>query len=181
MRVNILFAILFALSSFAYATENKVINAGKISFIGQIVNPACELNTSEHSVAINLGDLKESELSQVGSRSKSIPFKLRISTCEQENANATSISLRALGNHPKQNLLGMINKNQENSAKNIAIEILDYKSKVIALNGETVLPPVDVKNDGILNFSARYVATGKITTGKVMTECDGICSMPLEQ
>ena len=169
MKLNILFTVLFASSSFTYASQNKAINTGRISFVGQIVNPACELNTSKHGFEINLGDLKESELSQVGKRSKSIPFKFKISTCEQENANAMSISLKSLENHTNQNLLTIINEEKENSAKNIAIEILDHQSKVIRLNGETILPPVDVKNDRILNFSARYVATGKIVTGKVVT------------
>jgi major type 1 subunit fimbrin (pilin) len=169
MKLNIFIAILLSLPSIAYSAETKTTNAGRINFVGQIVNPACEFNTSTHNAAIKLGELNESELSQSGKRSKTFPVQLQISTCEQSNANTTDISIRSLENSSESKLLGLINQDKSNAAKNVAIELLDQKSKVISLNGDSYLPTLDMSNGGILNLSARYVATGKITSGKVMS------------
>lgn len=142
----------------------------KVMFVGQIVNPPCELSIEGNNAVINLGEFKESDLSKVGSKSKSIPFQLEVSNCNKDAANLFNISLMNYNNPEHPLLLGIVNKDSENSARNIGVEILDHTSKQLTADGKTYAAPLMLSdNQNVVNFSARYVATGPVKTGNVVS------------
>ena len=172
MGFKFVLSILFVFCTLgnANAREDKKMSPNKVTFIGKVVNPPCELSVESNNPVIDLGDFKESNLSKAGSKSKSIPFQIEVSNCNKDAANLVNISLMNYNNSEHPLLLGMANKDNENSAKNIAVEILDHTSKQLTADGKTYAAPLMLSdNHNVVNFSARYVATGPVKAGNVVS------------
>lgn len=128
----------------------------------RIVVTSCSLknNTSSHN--INMKDWFDGDFPNIGSVSDSIDIPIAL-TCQagaNVKATVTSSAGYADANTGKLNLTG------SNSAKGIAIQLLDKDRNPIKLNSQISLQNDVPAGDYLFNWTARYIRTGdKITLG----------------
>ena len=164
MKSKLLFTLLTSISSFTLNAATPIVG-GTVTFMGQIVNSTCSVSNASSNIMVNLGQYDLNRLSKAGDISQPIPFEIKLDNCSKEPVSVTFSG----ENHATQpNLLSTNADGRANSAQNIGIEILDHTSKALRPDGKTFSSPnTSNATSRVLNFSARYVATGKVTTGDV--------------
>lgn len=167
MKTKLLFTLLTTIFSVSANAATPVVG-GTVTFIGQIVNSTCSVNNVSSNMVVNLGQYELNRLNKTGDKSISIPFEIKLDNCERDASEAISVAFYGENNATQPSLLRTNTDGRANSAQNIGIEILDHASKTLRPDGKTLSSPRTSNSDSMtLNFSARYVATGKVTTGDV--------------
>lgn len=161
---------LAAVMALSGAAQTAMAADGEIDFVGTITANTCpiqvtDLNTSDTSGAIGLGNASTGGLTQAGDVGGSGAFSLTIDTldagCSVDGKAAvlTLISLSGTAG-PSGEWIGITN--EAGKAENVAVQIKDAQGNVVKL-GENSAPYADPTQP--MRFTANYIATGVPTAG----------------
>ncbi|MCC7005192.1 MAG: fimbrial protein [Ottowia sp.] len=134
---------------------------GRINFIGQIVDPACQVNTES---TVTLGDAQTTAFKKIGDTSQTTSFNIQLSNCPSA-ARAASISFSGTPHTDNPEIL-QVNGN----AQGVGIELVDSNSQQrLALragqtDASTSTRLQSGKSVNTLTFGARYVSTSHVVT-----------------
>jgi len=162
------FAILSTLIV-ATSASAATVNGGTVHFVGELVNAACAVSTDTADQTVDLGQHRTASLAADGDKSPAVPFNIQLVDCDSSLVtNGVSFAFNGQTVSGKNTLLA-VNGGGGNApaATNVGIEITDYASTVLAVDG-SVFSAEKAINDGTntFPFTARYVATGVSTAGK---------------
>ncbi|WP_342136524.1 fimbrial protein [Providencia rettgeri] len=150
------------------ATGIKKVNSGNplgISIIRftsnfRIIVTSCSLKNNQSTYNIAMEDWFDSDFPSIGSASDEIDIPITL-TCQagaNVKATVTSSAGYADANTGKLNLVGA------NSAKGIAIQLLDRNDNPIKLNSKISLQDNVPQGDYFFDWTARYIRTGETLT-----------------
>lgn len=148
------------------------VNGGTVHFVGELVNAACAVSTDTSDQIVKLGQHRTASLAKAGDASAAVPFNIQLVDCDSKLVT-TGVSFAFTGQTVStagvvNNKLLAVNGGGGNApgATNVGIEITDYASTVLAVDG-TGFSKAQKINDGTntFPFTARYVATGASTPG----------------
>ncbi|MFT0693084.1 type 1 fimbrial major subunit FimA [Acinetobacter bereziniae] len=145
------------------------VNGGTVHFVGELVNAACAVSTDTADQTVDLGQHRTARLAKAGDVSPAVPFNIQLVDCDSKLVT-TGVSFAFNGQTVNNNnKLLAVNGGGGNApaATNVGIEITDYASQILAVDG-TGFSKEQKVNDGTntFPFTARYVATGASTPGK---------------
>ncbi|MBJ8552977.1 type 1 fimbrial major subunit FimA [Acinetobacter bereziniae] len=161
-----LLAAACVMSSASFAAP---VNGGTVHFVGELVNAACAVSTDTADQTVDLGQHRTARLAVAGDKSGPVPFNIQLVDCDASLVTK-GVSFAFNGQTVNNNkLLLAVNGGGGNApaATNVGIEITDYASKILAVDGSdfsTEKAIIDGTNT--FPFTARYVATGASTPGK---------------
>lgn len=146
---------------------NLPVNAGlgqiNIIMTATLTSNACTVSASSRNNVINMGTWSTRQFKTTPAAVPEVPFTITLEDCGA-TASGVSISFKGTEDSHDTTLLSL---SGENSAKNIAIAILDSQKNRIALGQNSPvfnLTPNQSRMD--LKFYGQYVATGgEITAG----------------
>nr|ELR5167407.1 fimbrial protein [Providencia rettgeri] len=128
----------------------------------RIIVTSCSLKNNQSTYNIAMEDWFDSDFPSIGSASDEIDIPITL-TCQagaNVKATVTSSAGYADANTGKLNLVGA------NSAKGIAIQLLDRNDNPIKLNSKISLQDNVPQGDYFFDWTARYIRTGEtVTTG----------------
>ncbi|KAF1026081.1 type 1 fimbrial major subunit FimA [Acinetobacter sp.] len=145
------------------------VNGGTVHFVGELVNAACAVSTDTADQTVDLGQHRTARLAVAGDKSGPVPFNIQLVDCDASLVtNGVSFAFNGQTVSTNNKLLA-VNGGGGNApaATNVGIEITDYASKILAVDGSdfsTEKAIIDGTNT--FPFTARYVATGVSTPGK---------------
>lgn len=171
MKLNILKisgASVLLVSSSVFALDPPVtIQGGTVHFTGELVNAACAVSTDSANQTVNLGQYRTAKLATSGDKTTPVPFQIKLVDCDpavQATAAVAFYGQTVLGNP---NLLAVSSGGgNATAAQNVGIEVADDLSKALGFGGLDFSAAKKLNTgSNVLNFSARYVATGISTPG----------------
>jgi major type 1 subunit fimbrin (pilin) len=134
--------------------------SGKINFTGEIIDTACEVDTNSQNLDVNLGRVSKTDFSGAGTVASETAFKLNLKNCPE--VTTATIKFDAT---PKDGDYNVIDISADSgAAKGVGVQILDSARKVVPLYTASSLYDLAV-GDNSLKFTARYYATGEVTSG----------------
>lgn len=147
---------------------HTIIDGGMVHLRGGLVEAGCIISTDNENDIIDMGELRSNQFNGVGSYSKNVPFKIKITNCSVAVSDKVGISI--FGNiHAKDPQIFKLEGSEE-SAKGVGIAILDNKGDIIIPDN---IPSGWInfhEGENILNFNVRYRATDmQVTGGKANT------------
>ncbi|MEI9534737.1 fimbrial protein [Moellerella wisconsensis] len=153
---NKIFFLLFSL----FVSCSTLIQAkdGTVYFNGDIINSPCVVATESKNQIINLGQIAVAKLIN-GGVSIPKPFQIILEDCSIESSPILAILFTGEGDIHAPELISLMGTG---SAKNVAIELLDYNGEHISLNGKFTIAQEVKQHQNILNFSARYRNTTEV-------------------
>ncbi|MEI9752036.1 fimbrial protein [Moellerella wisconsensis] len=153
---NKIFFLLFSL----FVSCSTLIQAkdGTVYFNGDIINSPCVVATESKNQIINLGKIAVAKLIN-GGVSIPKPFQIILEDCSIESSPILAILFTGEGDIHAPELISLMGTG---SAKNVAIELLDYNGEHISLNGKFTIAQEVKQHQNILNFSARYRNTTEV-------------------
>lgn len=173
IRFAALSAVLLSASAFAEdpitptAPNPVTVNGGTVHFTGELVNAACAVSTDSANQTVDLGQYRTSKLAAAGDKTTPVPFQIKLVDCDPTVQSTAAIAFYGQTTGNNSNLLAVsAGGGNATAAENVGIEVSDDTSKVLGFGGEDFSSTKKL-NEGtnVLNFSARYVATGQSTPG----------------
>lgn len=165
-----LFLVAFSATTFAADESAKpnpvVVNGGTVHFTGELVNAACAVNTDSSNQTVDLGQYRTARLAAAGDKTTPVPFQIKLVDCDPTVQATAAVAFYGRTVENNSNLLTVSSGGNATAAQNVGIEVSDDSSKVLNFGGEDFSTSKKL-NEGtnVLNFSARYVATGQSTPG----------------
>lgn len=170
LQMTLVSSLLLASAS-AFAADPVTVNGGTVNFEGEFVNAACAVATQSANQTVVLGQYRSATLAQSGDTTSPVPFTIRLTDCDETVQATASVSFNGSALGVNQELLS-VNAAGSNSggnavvAQNVGIQITDHTQKILGFNTGVFSTAKDlIKGDNILEFTARYVATGAVTPG----------------
>lgn len=190
MKKLILVSALAALVGSAMAADPAV-TGGKITFQGKVVDQTCSVSTNSRDQIVVLQNVPKNKLAALGAEAMPTPFHINLEGCTTQGekiAKKVKASFSSVANVDAANLYTLKNKIGDSYAKNVNIRLYNadgenaiYPSR----QTETANKPsagrttyemdegvgwVDITDPkAVLNYIAKYYATGEATVGDVET------------
>lgn len=171
---NVAISVVASLGLFAAAanaaTTPTTVNGGTVHFTGEIVAGACAVSTDTADQTVNLGQYTTAQFSTTGSKTTPVPFSIKLINCNSSTYSTAAINFQGTADSTTNTALA-VNSAGSNAtaATGVAIQLLDSKSAVVAINGtdgydstvlaQTTGTPPDNNATNIFNFSAQYIST----------------------
>ncbi|MGV2287767.1 fimbrial protein [Trinickia sp. YCB016] len=133
-------------------------DTGTINFTGKVLASTCTLDSK--SLEVPMGTVSADSYATAGTTGRSVPFHIDLSNCNAA-LNGVAVELTGTADADKSQLLSV--NGGPDSAKGIAIELLDQKDKSVPINSTA---DEYALNEGAnaLDFKARYVSTADTVT-----------------
>lgn len=133
---------------------------GSVHFTGEIIAKACTVDSGGTPIEVPLGKVAASSLSVAGTKSTSHPFDIKLTGCEDSDAN---VRFDGTPDADKPHLLKL---GGSSVAKGVAIEINTINDDNVAMYDKS--PDIHLNaGPNTLHYLARYVATGPtVVVGK---------------
>ncbi|WP_139850405.1 type 1 fimbrial major subunit FimA [Acinetobacter pullicarnis] len=154
-------------AALTHAADPVTVQGGTIHFEGELVNAACAVSTESANQTVVLGQYRTASLANVGDMTTPVPFTIKLVDCDPEVHKTASVSFAGTTIPNDTELLATSAGGTNGiAAKNVGIQISDDTSTILKVDGadkgsvKTLL-----SGNNVLDFTARYVATGKSTAG----------------
>ena len=157
-----------AISTSALAADPVTVNGGTVHFTGEIVNAACAVSTESANQTVDLGQYRTARLALAGDKTTPVPFQIKLVDCDPTVQATAPVSFYGQTDPTNAQLLAVsAGGTNSTAATNVGIELSDDVSKILGLGGTDFSTPKNlIEGDNVLQFSARYVATGASTPGQ---------------
>lgn len=153
--------VVFAANGDNFAALNLSVN---------ILNNTCTVDANLGTV--DMGTFGLRDIRNHGGVSKTIPFLVKLKECGVF-AKSANVSLQGVTMVDEPNVLALSNPNDESTAKNIGLQILDENDDVLHINESTSFYTYELTpgSDSVLKFGARYYLSGNnAAAGKADSE-----------
>lgn len=148
---------------------------GTITINGTITDTTCDISVNNQSkdATVTLPTISTAALPAVGSTAGATPFTIALTNCAGASMNTASTFFEA-GTYVEQSS-GRLKNSASGTAGNVQVELLNANlGSIMAGNsynqGDVA---VDISSGGgVMNYFARYYATGVVTPGTVNTQVD---------
>lgn len=193
MKKLILVSALAALVGSAMAAEPAV-TGGKITFQGKVVEQTCTVKANSQDQIVVLQSVPKTKLVAAGNTAMPTPFHINLEGCATTGdkiAKKVKAAFSSVANVDTANNYTLKNKTGDTYAKNVNIQLFNADgTTAISPMKQAELPdtptagrttyklddgvlPVDISNaTPVLNYIAKYYATGESTAGDVETSVD---------
>ncbi len=144
-----------------------IVHGGTVHFVGELVNAACAVTTESSNLTVALGQHHIARLNQAGDKTTPVKFQIKLEDCDNTLATSAAIAFYGQTSNIDPNLLVVNALGSGTTAKNVGIEISDHSAQVIKPDGNNFSTAKKLlQASNILDFTARYVATGDTTVGQ---------------
>lgn len=143
------------------------VNGGTVHFTGELVNAACAVSSDSENQTVELGQYRTSRLAVAGDKTTPVPFQIKLVDCDPAVQATAAVAFYGQTVSQNANLLSVsAGGTNATAAKNVGIEVSDDASNILGFSGADFSTTKKL-NEGtnVLNFTARYVATGASTPG----------------
>ncbi|CEI52879.1 MULTISPECIES: type 1 fimbrial major subunit FimA [Acinetobacter] len=156
------------ISASAFAADPVTVNGGTVHFTGELVNAACAVSTESSNQTVDLGQYRIARLEVSGDKTTPVPFQIKLVDCDPTVQATAAVAFYGQAESTNPNLLSVSAGGSNSTAASfVGIELSDDTSKILGINGSSFSTPKTlIAGDNTLQFSARYVATGKSTPGQ---------------
>lgn len=162
-----LFPILAVMSSSVFAAAS---GDGTIKFTGEIVDSPCVISVDSQNQEVVLGQVKKSVFTEVGDKSSSRPFEIKLEECDISSKTKVNVSFSGIADETNDSLLSV--NTEAGSASGVGIGIYDNGNKLVDVNTGKATTTLQA-GQTVLYYTASYVATkAAITTGYGNAEVD---------
>jgi major type 1 subunit fimbrin (pilin) len=148
---------------------------GTITINGTITDTTCDISVNNQSkdATVTLPTVSTSALASVGATAGTSTFAIELKNCSGATLNTASTFFEA-GDYVDQ-ISGRLNNSGSGTASGVQIEVLNARQSKIMLGSD--FNQGDVATDitsgnGVMNYFARYYASGAVTPGTVNTQVD---------
>lgn len=142
-----------------------VADGGTIHFKGSVVSAACAVDADSDGQTVPMGQVRTAKMDSAGKISSAVGFKIQLNDCDTTVATKASVAFSGASVAANPTVLAL-QGSASGSAENIGIQILDNIGTPLALDGSTFSNAAVLKDGkNILDFQARYYATGVATAG----------------
>ena len=140
---------------------NLILPGGRLSFAGEAIVAACQVDGVEKTVA--MGQISSNRFRFVGEFSPAVPFEIQLVNCSPRDSHQVSVAFRGISDPRIPSALSV--GEGTDAASGVAIALADTAGNPIALNAP--LQPVWALQNGTLSlhFVARYVSTSASMMG----------------
>ncbi|PCE27082.1 hypothetical protein BWP39_09865 [Paraburkholderia acidicola] len=172
-KISLMFSIAGLLAYGMGGAHAATNSAGTVTFLGEIVETTCKVDTSSQNLEVKLPKIASSQLPDSGSTAALTPFSLKLTGCTASKDPNTAVQVGVMFD-ASQNVNVNSGRliNTANPKSNVEISILDADHKDILIGtGASSYRYVntDANNGATLQYFAQYYATGKVLPGKVQT------------
>lgn len=149
-------------TSMSYLSYADTLELGKVNIIlyGEVTVSTCGVLESEQNKYIDLGTYSTKNLNRIGNKTLTIPIPFNLRNC----LPSIPITLTFSGNKDAFDSELLALDNVVNSAKNVAIEILNPDKKRLPLNIKSETLMADKNGDISTFFYAHYIVTNDNAT-----------------
>ncbi|VTP77118.1 fimbrial protein [Haemophilus influenzae] len=154
----------------------------KITVTGEVVDNTCEINLDDRSQTVALKKVGKNQLLKAGDVAADKLVQIRLENCSKGNAGNVGTTDKVTVTFNATDKIDYYNngtlKNQErgqDKATNVNIQFanLDGSAIRIGVEEQNKVKAVSFENDkNVVQFLARYYATGQSTAGKVKAEAE---------
>lgn len=168
----------------APATTGKT--HAKITVMGQVLDNTCEIKTEDREKTVTLRTVGKNQLVNHGDVAADQLIELHVENCKYGNTNQpgsngklVSVAFRSTNNvdHLNNGTLKNLDANLPTGAKNVNIQFSNLDGTSIRLGANdsaNKLKGISASTDGtgLIQFNARYYATGQSEPGTVKAEAE---------
>ena len=161
----------------------------KITVLGKVLDQTCEIESSDRNKTVTLATVGKNQLQRAGDVAADQLIQIKLRNCETKLAGAAAatpgtgsekvtVTFNASDKIDNYNDGTLINQEKgTDGAKNVNIQFANLNGTSIRLGTNDVnnklSPTSSAKgNDHVIEFLARYFATGPATAGKVKGEAE---------
>lgn len=161
----------------------------KITVIGKVIDQTCEIETSDRNKTVTLATVGKNQLAKEGDVAADQLVQIKLRNCETKTENAVAatpgtgnekVTVTFNATDKIDNYFDGTLKNLEldpDAAKNVNIQFANLNGSPIRLGTNDInnklSPTTSAKgNDHVIEFLARYFATGTAKAGKVKGEAE---------
>lgn len=183
IAVAISMGILFAtgIANAADPTTSTVtVNGGTVHFKGKVVAAPCSVSTDTIDQEVNLGEYTTHHFKTAGVLGSVVPFQIKLEDCDTTVAQTAAVAFsgRTDSSSTDGSLLAIdqdLSSGNSGTATNLAIQVLDNKSKPVKFDGTTFVNKTTLMDgENILKFAAQYKSTGVATAGDANADANFI-------
>lgn len=142
---------------------------GHVKFNGTVVDAACVVTSESQDQTVQMGQVRNNELIDIGSWANTTPFQIILEDCETnvQKMTAVSFSGNTDANDPQVFKAGF----GAGSAKGVGLGIFDFKGELIMPGSEPVRYTNVTGKRTILDYTAKYRKTeSSISAGSANAE-----------
>ncbi|HHF4970724.1 TPA: fimbrial protein [Haemophilus influenzae] len=158
----------------------------KIIVTGNVLDNTCEIGTEDRKKEVILKDVGQNQLTKMGDVAADQLIEIHVEKCKFGNANQqgsngkrVSAAFRSTNNvdHANNGTLKNLDAEKATGAKKVNIQFSNLDGSSIRLSAndrDNTLKGISPSTDGrgVIQFNARYYATGQATPGSVRAEAE---------
>lgn len=160
-----LFLFFIAPLSIAGNKWNVTLPGGQMRFEGELIAEACTVDAGERQQVVRMGQISSNRFKDAGDYADPVPFSLHLQDCNTNVSDRVNIVFHGVADGKNPDVLSV--GEGEGIASGIGIALFDDQGQPIPINSESQAWKPLIKGTRILQFVAKYRATGNTVIGGV--------------
>lgn len=155
-----------SLGSLAANAATVSVQGGDVHFRGSVVNAACAVSADTINQTVQMGQVRAADLSAKGDVSDAKDFQIKLLDCDTSVASTAAFAFSGVAIDSANPTVLALQGSAAGAAKNVGVQILDYRKQALNLDGATFSSASTLINGtNVIPFQARYYATGAAAAG----------------
>ncbi|MGP3121115.1 fimbrial protein [Serratia nevei] len=158
-----LFIFFIAPLSIASNKCNATVPAGQMRFQGVLIAETCSVESGDRQLVVRMGQISSNRFKDAGDDANPMPFSLHLQNCNPNVSDRVGIVFRGVADGKNPSVLSV--GEGEGIASGVGIALFDEQGQFIPINSESQFWKPLTKGARILQFVAKYRATGNTVIG----------------
>lgn len=155
--------MLIAPLSLAGNKWNVTLPVGQMRFQGELIAEACTVEAGDRQLVVRMGQVRSNLFKVAGDDARGVPFSLHFQDCNPNVSVRVGIVFHGVADGKNPDVLSV--GEGEGIASGVGIALFDEQGQFIPLNSEPQFWKPLAKGTRILQFVAKYRATGNSVVG----------------
>lgn len=169
MKIKALAVIAMSMLSLGSVAANAAtvsVHGGDVHFRGSVVNAACAVSADTIDQTVQMGQVRAANLSAKGDVSSAKNFYITLLDCDTSVASTAAFAFSGVAVDSANPTVLTLQGSAAGAAKNVGVQIMDFRNQALALDGATYSTPSTLINGtNQIPFKAHYYATGAAVAG----------------
>ena len=158
-----LFLLFIAPLSIAGNKWNVTLPGGLMRFQGELIAEACTVEAGDRQLVVRMGQVSSNRFKDAGDDADPVPFSLHLQDCNPNVSDRVGIVFHGVADGKNPDVLSV--GEGEGIASGVGIALFDEQGQLIPINSEPQSWKPLTKGTRILQFVAKYRATGNTVIG----------------
>jgi fimbrial protein len=158
-----LFLMFLAPLSIAGNKWNVTLPGGQMRFQGELIAEACTVEAGDRQMTVRMGQVSSNRFRAAGDDADPVSFALHLQDCNPNVSDRVGIVFHGIADGKNPDVLSV--GEGEGIASGIGVALFDDTGKIIPINSEPQAWRPLTKGLRVLQFVAKYRATGNSVTG----------------